>query len=49
MTTFPAPPRAFADRHIGPTPETIAEMLQILGLDSLETLVDKEFACGIRL
>ncbi len=49
MTTFPAPPRAFADRHIGPTPETIAEMLQILGLDSLETLVDKAVPGGIRL
>ncbi|MGA0201334.1 MAG: glycine dehydrogenase (aminomethyl-transferring), partial [Prochlorotrichaceae cyanobacterium] len=44
-----APVRTFADRHIGPTPETIAEMLNVLGLDCLETLVDKAVPSTIRL
>ena len=43
------PSGTFADRHIGPTATTIAEMLATLGLDRLETLIDKAVPPNIRL
>ena len=38
----------FADRHIGPSDEQIEQMLAVLGLDSLETLVDQALPADIR-
>ena len=39
----------FADRHIGPSAEDIAHMLAVLGLDSLDELIDQTVPKGIRL
>jgi hypothetical protein len=39
----------FVSRHIGPNPSDIAQMLATLGLDSLETLIDKTVPSAIRL
>ena len=39
----------FADRHIGLTPQTIAEMLGLLNFDSLAALVDQAVPPSIRL
>ena len=42
-------PYDFANRrHIGPSPEEIAEMLRIVGFDSLEALIDATVPEGIR-
>jgi glycine dehydrogenase len=41
-------PDPFVDRHIGPRPEEIAEMLSICGLESLETLIDAVVPAAIR-
>ncbi len=38
----------FVDRHIGPSPADIQEMLQALGLSSLEELVDQTIPASIR-
>ncbi len=38
----------FVDRHIGPSPAEIQEMLQTLGLSSLEELVDQTIPASIR-
>ena len=38
----------FADRHIGPSEEEIQEMLEALGLDSLEALVQETIPAAIR-
>ena len=38
----------FADRHLGPSPAERGEMLDFLGLDSLETLVDAVVPRSIR-
>ncbi len=38
----------FADRHIGPSDRDIADMLASLGLDSLETLIDRTVPAAIR-
>jgi glycine dehydrogenase len=38
----------FADRHLGPDPADIQEMLQSLGYDSLDALVDDAVPAGIR-
>ncbi len=42
----PADP--FPPRHLGPSPEDLAEMLAALGLDSLEALVDAVVPAAIR-
>lgn len=39
----------FVDRHLGPRAEEIQQMLQVLGLASLEDLIDKTVPPGIRL
>jgi glycine dehydrogenase len=41
-------PRPFADRHIGPSDDQIAEMLGTLDLDSLDALVDEALPADIR-
>ncbi len=42
-------PYDFANRrHIGPSPEEMAEMLQVLGADSLEALIDETVPASIR-
>ncbi|MEM8789941.1 MAG: aminomethyl-transferring glycine dehydrogenase [Pseudomonadota bacterium] len=42
-------PYDFANRrHIGPTPEEMADMLALLGADSLDALVDQAVPAGIR-
>ena len=38
----------FIRRHIGPGEEQIAEMLRLMGLDSLDALVDKTVPEAIR-
>src|SRR5215211_7590310 len=38
----------FAERHIGPDPEGVTTMLESLGLDSLEALMDAAVPKGIR-
>ena len=45
--TLPAPD-PFVDRHIGPQPEEIAEMLSACGQESLEALVDAVIPAAIR-
>ncbi|WP_051463644.1 aminomethyl-transferring glycine dehydrogenase [Leptolyngbya sp. PCC 6406] len=47
QTTFPED--AFADRHIGPSPEDIQAMVATLGYDSLGALMDAIIPAGIRL
>ncbi len=44
-----APLDTFARRHIGPKPEEVAGMLELLGYKSLETLVDAVVPPAIRL
>jgi glycine dehydrogenase len=39
----------FIQRHIGPNSDDIEEMLDVLGLDSLDTLIDKTVPQAIRL
>ncbi|MEZ7975336.1 MAG: glycine dehydrogenase (aminomethyl-transferring), partial [SAR324 cluster bacterium] len=39
----------FIHRHIGPSEEDIAEMLQILGMSSLDELIDKVVPDSIRM
>lgn len=39
----------FTDRHNGPKPAEINEMLQCIGVSSLETLIDKTVPASIRL
>jgi len=41
MSTFPT-------RHIGPCPSEVDQMLGVIGLDSLETLLDQTVPSGIR-
>ncbi|MHC0053687.1 aminomethyl-transferring glycine dehydrogenase [Actibacterium sp. D379-3] len=42
-------PYDFANRrHIGPSPEEMAEMLQVLGVDSLDALIDQTVPQSIR-
>ena len=42
-------PYDFANRrHIGPSPEEIAEMLKVVGFDSLDALIDATVPGGIR-
>ncbi len=39
---------SFADRHIGPRPEDVREMLHVLGLDSLDELIERTIPSSIR-
>ena len=39
----------FARRHIGPNEEQIEQMLQVLGVDSLDELIDRTIPAAIRL
>ncbi len=48
MSIFEHPDR-FRDRHIGPTTEEVNEMLQVIGTESLESLIDETIPAGIRL
>ncbi|MCA1337326.1 aminomethyl-transferring glycine dehydrogenase [Pseudooceanicola marinus] len=42
-------PYDFANRrHIGPSPDEMAEMLQVIGADSLDALIDETVPTGIR-
>lgn len=45
----PAPMGTFVSRHLGPAPAQIQQMLDVLGLPSLETLIDKTIPAAIRL
>ncbi len=48
-TTVPYEPYDFANRrHIGPSPEEIGEMLQVLGVSSLDELMNQIVPEGIR-
>ena len=40
---------SFTERHIGPRPEQIQEMLQLIGVDSLDSLIDKTVPDAIRM
>ncbi|MEB3212187.1 MAG: aminomethyl-transferring glycine dehydrogenase, partial [Leptolyngbyaceae bacterium] len=40
---------SFESRHIGPTPDEVAQMLEVLGLDSLDDLIDQTVPARIRL
>jgi len=42
------PARTFADRHLGPRPEDLPAMLDALGVDSLDQLVDQAVPPSIR-
>jgi glycine dehydrogenase len=43
------PINGFARRHIGPTPTEIQQMLDVLGIDSLDDLIDKTIPAAIRI
>ena len=43
------PSDTFVRRHIGPSPEDVQEMLQAIGADSLEQLVEQTVPASIRL
>jgi glycine dehydrogenase len=51
MNTTPGadPATSFVPRHIGPTPADVAAMLEVLGYDSLDALIDATVPAGIRL
>src|ERR1039458_26952 len=42
-------PERFADRHIGPSPEDIQEMLRVVGFPTLDTMIDAAVPRQIRL
>ena len=42
-------PERFADRHIGPSPEDIQEMLRVVGFPTLDTMIDAAVPQQIRL
>lgn len=44
-----AHPDRFAQRHIGPPPQDVQQMVEDLGLDSLEELIDQTVPAPIRL
>ncbi|AFY79234.1 glycine dehydrogenase, decarboxylating [Pleurocapsa sp. PCC 7327] len=44
-----APTDSFVKRHIGPSPNEIEQMLEVLGFSSLEQLVEKTVPAAIRL
>lgn len=41
--------RSFTERHIGPRPEQIQEMLEFVGVNSMEELINKVVPEGIRM
>ena len=41
--------QTFTERHNGPRPEQIREMLDVIGVDSLDSLIDKTVPAGIRM
>jgi glycine dehydrogenase len=43
-----APAESFVPRHIGPTPDDVAEMLALLGYKTLDDLIDATLPEGIR-
>ena len=43
------PQDKFAERHIGPGQTEVAEMLKVIGVDSLDALIDQTVPKGIRL
>ncbi len=45
---FP-PDAEFVPRHIGPQPTDISKMLAVLGVGSLDELIDRTVPAGIRL
>src|SRR5438093_422546 len=45
----PRHPDLFSERHIGPRPEEVARMLSVLGLSSLNELVDHAVPRSIRM
>ena len=49
LPTALAPSDTFAHRHIGPRPSEIEKMLETLGFESLEALVDSAVPRSIRL
>src|SRR5690606_19483436 len=42
-------PSAFQNRHIGVSDEQLSQMLQLIGVSSLEQLVDETIPAGIRI
>jgi glycine dehydrogenase len=44
-----ATPDRFADRHIGPSPEDIQEMLRVVGFPTLDAMIDAAVPRQIRL
>ena len=44
-----APSDSFLRRHVGPGPSEVADMLQVIGVSSLDKLVDETVPAGIRL
>ncbi len=42
------PATTFADRHLGPRPEDVAEMLEVLGVVDLDQLLDQAVPASIR-
>ncbi len=49
MSAFLEPTDAFAPRHLGPTPEDVRKMLEVLGSPSLDDLVARTVPSSIRL
>ncbi|HEY8527233.1 MAG TPA: aminomethyl-transferring glycine dehydrogenase [Acidimicrobiales bacterium] len=45
---IPAPAESFVDRHVGPSPDDVATMLERLGLSSLDELLDQAVPGTIR-
>ncbi|NLA16298.1 MAG: aminomethyl-transferring glycine dehydrogenase [Bacteroidales bacterium] len=41
--------RSFTERHMGPRPEQIQEMLQFVGVESMEELIEKTVPANIRM
>ena len=48
-TTKLFPTDSFSNRHIGPNESEIAQMLEVLGISSLDDLIDKTVPATIRL
>ncbi|MEO6831642.1 MAG: aminomethyl-transferring glycine dehydrogenase [Chitinophagaceae bacterium] len=49
MNLFSTQSREFTGRHIGPNPAETQQMLQEIGVESLEALIDKTVPAGIRM
>lgn len=46
--SHPSSNRTFVDRHVGPTEAQVAEMLEIIGVNSLDDLIEQTLPQGIR-